>query len=314
MLQSTHSTLMAFRPMSHMLQMAIVPEIERRVAAGVLGPGDLPFQVLQFRWLQIDGKQEIQINDDVKLIATVKIKRAPIQAGEVLTLSDIDPDECHLEPPTIDGKRAAYFYCRSSFLHFQNIFDFTPNGPDGPDSTPMRFAVAEYAHAKALMELIKPISRYEQLSTANWPPGPAYYPNVLSHVHQHPDSLKARDFGDIVAKSYGDEYLKGRLDFWAETKFFDPARFVYVTKAINEYLAGDYMCAIYVLVPHFEGIITDYLTAAGVDPRYRLESRVEDLRRLVLSRKVMMFPRKVMDLIFQFIADGPFLAETKRHQ
>jgi hypothetical protein len=314
MLEATHQWLMALRPMSQMLRLAVIPEIDRRVAAGALDPGQLPFQILQFRWIQADGKQKIEINDDVKLTAKVKLKRAPIAAGELLTLNDIDPNECYLERPTIDGKPAAYFFSRSSFMNFQNIFDFTPNAPDADDHDdvpPMRFAVAEYAQAKSLFEAIQPIAKYQQLSDANWPPGPAYYPNVLWHLRDHPDSVKATDFGDVVAKAYNEEYLKGRLDLWAETKCFDSARFAYVSKAINEYLAGDYVCAIYVLVPHFEGIIKDYLTAAGVDHRYRLESCVEDLRRLVLSRKALLFPRKVLDLIFEFIADGPFLAETK---
>lgn len=65
MLEATHQWLMALRPMSQMLRMAVIPEIDRRVAAGVLDPGDLPFQVLRFRWIQGDGKQEIEINDDV---------------------------------------------------------------------------------------------------------------------------------------------------------------------------------------------------------------------------------------------------------
>lgn len=314
MLEATHQWLMALRPMSQMLRMAVIPEIDRRVAAGALDPGELPFQVLQFRWIQADGKQQIEINDDVKLTAKVKVKRAPIAAGELLTLNDIDPDECYLERPKIDGKEAAYFFSRSSFMHFQNIFDFTPNVPDGRESNnvpPMRFAVAEYVQAKSLFDAIQPIAKYQQLSDANWPPGPAYYPNVLWHLREQPDGLKDANFGDVVAKAYSEQYFKGRLDFWTETKFFDAARFAYITKAISEYLAGDYVCSIYVLVPHFEGIIKDYLTSAGVDYRYRLESCVEDLRKLVLSRKALMFPRKVLDLIFEFIADGPFLAETK---
>src|SRR5688572_9244115 len=103
MLEATHQWLMALRPMSQMLRMAVIPEIDRRAAAGALDPGDLPFQVLQFRWIQGAAKQEIEITDDVKLTATVTIRRAPIAAGELLTLNDIDLDECFLERPKIDG-------------------------------------------------------------------------------------------------------------------------------------------------------------------------------------------------------------------
>jgi hypothetical protein len=44
-----------------------------------------------------------------------------------------------------------------------------------------------------------------------------------------------------------------------------------VPKAIEEYLEGDYVSAIYVAVPRFEGIINDYVrTAKGtVDSGFR---------------------------------------------
>jgi hypothetical protein len=313
MLEATHQWLMTLRPMAQILRLAVIPEVERRIAVGTLGAEDLPFQILQFRFIQGEGKTEIEINDEVTLRLTVKPRRTPIAKGEPLMLKDIDPNECFLDRPTIDGKPAAYFFSRSSFMNYQNIFDFTPNAPDADqvkDVPPMRFAIEEYVEAKALFDAIQPIAKYQELSAANWPPGPAYYPNVFWHLREHPDSLKDATFGEVVARAYSEEYLRSRLDLWSETKFFDDARFAYVTKAVEEYLSADYVSAIYVLVPHFEGIIKDYLTAAGVDPRYRLESCVEDLRRLVLSRRALMFPRRVLDLIFEYIADGPFLAET----
>jgi uncharacterized SAM-dependent methyltransferase len=83
-----------------------------------------------------------------------------------------------------------------------------------------------------------------------------------------------------------------------------------VTKAIDEYLAGDYVASIYVLVPHFEGIVKDYLTRENIALRYKFESCVADLKALVLSRRVLMFPRSVLDRILTFIETGTFLAET----
>jgi hypothetical protein len=84
----------------------------------------------------------------------------------------------------------------------------------------------------------------------------------------------------------------------------------YVVKSVDAYLTDDYVGSIYVLVPHIEGIVFDYLTAAGITPRYRPESRVGDLKNLVLSRKVLMFPRPVLDQVFSFIERGTFFTET----
>jgi hypothetical protein len=132
---------------------------------------------------------------------------------------------------------------------------------------------------------------------------------VLWKVHTDPATLSEPTLAEVIVESYSRKYLEERLDFWKETKFFGD-RFVYVKKSLDEYLEGDYISSIYVLVPQFEGIIKDYLVSAAGDHRYRLESCVQDLKNLILSRKVLMFPRGVVDIIFEFIKDGPFLAET----
>ena len=136
-----------------------------------------------------------------------------------------------------------------------------------------------------------------------------HYPHVPWHLQNDLASIQKPEFADVVAASYNEAYLKQQLAFWSETKFFSD-RLPYVTKAIEAYLAGDYISSIYVLVPHFEGIVKDYLTEAKVAHRYRFESCVADLKALVLSRKVVMFPRPVLDQIFTFIETGTFLTET----
>jgi hypothetical protein len=304
---------MTLRPMSQFVRMSVVPEVDRRVAAGMLAEKDLPFQIFQFRWIQGSGQKLIEVNEEVKLLVKVKTTRA-IAAGEPMTLADFDSNECYLEGPTIDGKPAAFFFSRSTFLNFLNIFDFTPNapsdGPSGPfEPRPIRYPIAELVQADAMLDAMRPIEKYKQLCDANWPPGPAYYPAVLWQAHNDPTSITQPAFSDTVAAAYSQKYLEERLDFWSETTFFGD-RFVYVKKATNEYLEGDYISSIYVLVPQFEGIIKDYLTAAAGAHRYKIESAVADLRNLVLSRRVLMFPRAVLDIIFTFIADGSFLAET----
>lgn len=315
MLDSTHEWLMTLRPMSQLVRMFVIPEIERRVAAGALAEKDLPFQLAQFRWIQADGTNTIELNEEVGLRVKIKTTR-PVEAGQPLTLADIDANECYLEGPVVDGKPAAFFLSRSTFLNFMNIFDFTPNAPSADSAEPLplrgiRYPIAEIAQAEAALKAMRPIEKYKQLCDANWPPGPAYYPDVLWQVHNNLSCLTQPNFADIVVRSYSRKYPEERLDFWTETKFFGD-RFVYVKKSIDEYLEGDYISTIYVLVPQFEGIIKDYLTVAAGQHRYRLESCVQDLKSLILSRKVLMFPRSVLDIIFTFVEDGPFLTETTK--
>jgi len=66
-----------------------------------------------------------------------------------------------------------------------------------------------------------------------------------------------------------------------------------------------------VLVPQFEGTIKDYLAVAAGQHRYRLESCVHDRKSHILSRKVLMLRRSVLDIMFAFLEDGPLTETTK---
>jgi hypothetical protein len=81
MLPSTHEWLMTLRPMSQLVRMFVVPEIERRVATGALTENDLPFQLVQFRWIQADGNNIIELNEEVKLRAKIKTRRPGVESA-----------------------------------------------------------------------------------------------------------------------------------------------------------------------------------------------------------------------------------------
>ena len=106
---STHNQLMTYRPMSQLLKIFVIPEIDKRVTSGAIAITDLPLQIFQFRLILAAGGNTLEINDQVDLRAKVKTTR-PIAAGEPLTLADIDPTECYLEGPVIDDRevRAAF--------------------------------------------------------------------------------------------------------------------------------------------------------------------------------------------------------------
>jgi len=178
-----------------------------------------------------------------------------VNAGELLTLADLNPDECFPEPPTVNGTPAAFFLCLSSLLNFITMFDFTPNAPPDPngaafETRPMRYPLTEIARAEQMLLAMRPIEKYKQLADASWPPGPGHYPSVLWQMHRDPRIMEQADFAEIVAASYSAAYWKRQMAFWTETNFFGD-RLSYVKKAIDEYLVGDYLSSIYVVVPHF---------------------------------------------------------------
>jgi hypothetical protein len=98
--------LRAYRPLSQTLEQVSSRRSSAGSYAGALAPDKLPFPVRQFRYVQRSGKSFVEINDEVKIKAQVRVTRA-LAVGEPMTLSDMHADECFLQPPEVDGKPAA---------------------------------------------------------------------------------------------------------------------------------------------------------------------------------------------------------------
>src|SRR5688572_28145887 len=119
---------MTYRPTSQMLSVFVLPEIDRRIASGMITPDHLPLQVHQLRVVQPGAGHRVEINDEVQLELTFKPKK-PVKEGDTVTLGDIDPEACFLKPPLLDGNPASYFLVQSAFLNLNVLFDFTQNAP-----------------------------------------------------------------------------------------------------------------------------------------------------------------------------------------
>ena len=309
-----HGWLMMYRPMSQFLRSNVIPEVRARVARGEVSEDALPLPVYQFLWLQTPGRIEVRINDE----AAPQVKARPLREitpGQAITTEDVDIDDCQLVPFTVNDQPAAYYFCSSLFLNFVALFDFEANAPRDAGETfvpaSIRFPLGDLVRAHRFTQVIKPVQGFARLAEAHWPPGPEYYPHVLAQVHTAPENLANPEFAEVVAASYNPQFLRERAAFWAETNLFG-ARTAYVTKAIEEYIDGDFVSAIYILVPQFEGIVKSYLETQVPGTRYRFESCLADLRALILSRPILMFPREVLHLIFEFLENSTFLQETSK--
>jgi hypothetical protein len=304
--------VMALRPLSQMAKLVVLPEVSSRITSGKL-PADRPVEITQFRLIQGAGKNIVEINDEVRLLARVRARR-PIQAGEALSLADIHSDECYIELPAVDGKPAGYFVFQSFFLELLSFFDFTPNGPSAPEqheeaeANRINYPIAELAAAAQFCKAVRPVTTYKQLSVKNWPPAPGYYPGVLLHVHNNPDG-SAQELADVVAQTYDETYWTGTLAFWTQVQFFH-SRLMYVKTAIERYLAGDFISSIHVITPQFEGIIRDYLERVGITPSRHFKPLVNQLQKLLLTRQILLFPRTVLELMFEFLESGTFLRDS----
>ncbi len=300
---------MLYRPVSQMLKLFVVPEIDKRVSSGVIAEASLPLQIHTFRVVQPGPGHIVELNDEAQLKIQVKARTA-IKAGQLVRLDDIDPESSVLAPPVVDGIAKSYFLLQSAFLNLQTMFDFTQGMPEGIEAAPpMPFPIAELAQMREFLDAVKPVEKFKQLAELNWPPAPGYFPQVIAYAHENPGKLEGTDFADTVSATYDGDFWQRRIDLWVEAKLF-PGRLDYIRKAVDEYFEGDWISSIYVIVPQFEGIMKDYLKGAGEVPKSRFADTVGQLSTLVFSRRVLLFPSPVLGLILDFLKTGTFWSST----
>lgn len=307
--------MMKYRTIAQLINLFILPEIEKRIKKGAIKKSDLPIEIIQFRAIQkkqSDGKVVpiVELNQEVNIVAEVGLKTPrAISVGDPLTVDDIYAEECFIMPPVYDDEPAAYFFCQSLFFDYSLFHDCRPNLPTIPEEELKKikipYPILDLMNAKKLYDDINPIEKIKKLSDNNWPPAPGYYPKVLFELHQNPTLLKSPSFIDMVSDVYGIDYWDRRFAFWDETNFFS-ARLPYLKKATEAHFDEDYISSIYILVPQFEGIIKDYLIDCEITPKGGFKGYVKCLEKLISSRKVLMFPQKSLKIIFDYLSNGTF--------
>lgn len=310
--------MMKFRTISHLLELFVIPEIQSRIASGALSISDLPVHVWRFHVIQgIRGANQavntVQINDEVGVVVQTKPTRTG-EAGEPLTLADIDPDDCYIQRPEFEGRPASYFLCQAFLFDYHLIFDCTPGAPaelQELDDVKMAYPIKEYVEAARYEKVVQPVQRIKEIANANWPPSPGYLPVAVNSVYDDPSIAERPEFSEKVKECFTEPYWTERVGFWEEAAFF-PTRVPYIKRAVRAHFEEDYAVAAYVLVPQFEGIIKDYLASCAVGVPSGFRDCVTALRKLALSRPVLLFDPDTLDAIFNFLETGSFWQSSQQ--
>jgi len=305
--------LFTFRPLSRMIPLLVVPSIDEKVANGVISATTLPVEIrrLQILW-HPPVAPVVQLNDEVQIIVEGLPARTDIKPGDPIYASDMVPGSEHLVPPTINGSSVKYLLFFSSFMDLTVYFDFAPNAPvPSPEAPRMpRFELQKLAARSDFIQANPPETLLARLKHLGWPPSPTYYPSLVQTMAQ-PGGDTPEMIASTIIALHGAEYWRKRIVLWKELLIF-ATRTPYVCKAIDEYLEGDYVSAIYVAVPQFEGIINDYVRSSGGAVAREFRSTLSEFARLIESRKVLLFPRFVLKLVVDFIESGSFWNNTSR--
>ena len=295
------------RTVSQLVKIYVLPEIERRIANRIISTDKLPFQIRQFR---ISQKQEstgkmspvVEINEEVKLAVKVKPK-TKLEPGSTVTLGDIYPDECYIEPPKYNGIPAGYFYWRSTFLSYIFIFDLSYNVPEQFTEklpTKMHLPLLDIINSDERVKTIKPLEMFKLLVEKNWPPSPGYYPHIMTILHSDPDIISKESFLELIANIFNKKYWDETLNFWKEIGFWGK-RINYLERAIKAHYEDDFIASIYILTPQFEGIIVDYLKQISQTVPEHFSDILKTFKQTCLSRNVMLYPKEVLEEIIDFI-------------
>jgi len=307
-----------YRTISHLIELFILPEIKKRIKNNTIKKDDLPFEITQFRTIQVkqpDGgfKTIVELNKEVNLYAKIKMKRA-VSAGETITLNDVYPEECYLESPKFNGKPAGYFYVKLMAFQFLTLaFNCEPNLPGVTENEiedfKMKFPIREIIGVRDFQDIVKPYEKLQILSQHNWPPAPGYYPNVFLELHNDSAKINKEEFIQVVSNSYNKNYWEERIAFWKTMNFF-PDRIQYLEKSITAHFEKDFIASTYVLVPQFEGIVKDYLLSCGEIPSGGFMGYIKILKNLITSRKILLFSKSALGPIFDYLENGSFWKHT----
>ena len=303
--------LFIFRPLSQMIPLLVVPSIDEKLASGGITATSLPIEIkrLQILWPP-SAAPIVQINDEVQINVVGLPARTDIKLGDPVYASDIVPGSERLAPPTINGAPVAYMLFFSSFMDLRLYFDFTPNTSDPrPDATMMpRYELQELAARRSFIQANPPEILLARLKQLGWPPSPTYYPSLVQAMDQ-PGGDTPEMISSTIIALHRAEYWRKRVVLWKELRIFS-TRTPYICNAVEEYLEGDYISAIYVAVPQFEGIINDYVRFSGGTLALQFRNTLCEFKRLIESRKVLLFPRFVLNLVVDFIESGSFWNNT----
>lgn len=290
----------------------IGPELEARTRAGIL-PVDFQIKRCLVR-LPKNAKPIVEFNEEVTLRARVKVPedRQPT-AGDIARLDDIEYVE-RVYPPEVDGVRVGFFYAQWVGGKFGVFFDLSPNHEDMPledaEGWKMGEAIGRAVHS-SMVELALAVHSSVQADLVKiglWA-APALLPYPLSKIA---GLVKA---GDVAGarKALVDHCSAARLTDlvaqWWGIPAFDDRRALF-EQALSAHVAGQYFLSVSTLVPHLEGVVTDWLHAAIPGTPWRQDSKTKKFRDVVAS-----YPdaapayQQVVQSAISFILDGPALAD-----
>lgn len=292
----------------------IGPELEARTRAGNLPP-DFQIRRCLIR-LPRSAKPIVEFNEEVTLRAKVKVPDGcEPQLGDIARLDNIEHVE-RVYPPEVDGVRVAFFYAHWVGGKFGVFFDLTPNHDDIPqengDTWKMGEAIGQAIHS-SVVELAIAVHDSVQADLVKiglWA-APALIPYPLSKIAGLVKSGNEVQARMALVRHCSSKRLTEVIAGWWDVPAFGTRRLLF-EQALSAHVAGHYFLSVSALVPHIEGVMTDWLYATIPDTPWKQESKIKKFRDVIAS-----YPdatpayKRVVESLIGFVLNGPALSTFK---
>lgn len=297
----------------------IAPEISRRKKAG-----NLPENFKIFRCLvrlPKDGSPIVEFNNEIGWIVSAKTApRTSFRKGQAVFLQDIQ-EIVTVEPPEVNGERVAFVCLFWTGQAYQIVFDFSPNIPERmiAEEEKRNWQLGETI-AESLQAILveKSIQIHDRIQTELKKIGlwasPALLPYPISKIANQLEKGDIEDAKGTLVRYCTPEFIEELSSKWWVVEQFKTRKKL-IQDALDAHKKGRYGVSIHVLLPHIEGVITDwiYTKLPEKDIPWRQESKTKKFRDLVLEKPPTTFTyKRIVESVIDFILGGPVLKTFKR--
>lgn len=299
----------------------IEPELEKRRVSGNL-PDNFKIRECLIT-MPKDRAAVVAFNDEFGWSA--KAKRgdgSEFTPGAVVYLHEIQEIES-VYPPEVDGQRVAFIFIYWNGLCYQILCDFTPNWPDAqltPEKKDWRLGEVIAQHLQAhLAEKAMHMhdSAQQSLQKVGLWAAPALLPYPLALIIKQLQENDVEEARVTLTSHCTTSFIRKLMSKWSSNSVFS-LRHKLIEEAIQAHDLKLYHMSIHALLPHIEGVMTDWefsLKLPEGEIPWREESKAKKFKDLALGTDPTLFTyRRVVESTFTFILDGPVLKTFKNWQ
>jgi hypothetical protein len=298
----------------------VQPEVEHR---RTLGEIDDNFRIREFRILMPkDQPHIVEFNEEISWVVTAK--RGDNEdfgaVGSLVYLHKLNRIES-VNPPEVNGIRVAFIFFAWDDGQYKCFADFAPNWTEellqaheiphqndfSLDSALTNFLQKQIEDGSAKECLL----HKEHLRNFGLWLIPSLIPYPLTQIAIHLSKAEENLARELLTAYCTPDYIETLIKDWWEVEEINQRRSL-IEEAIWGHKEGKYHLSISTLVPHIEGIITDWELNNGILSKFRIESRIKDFQDKTKGDSTSPYLyMSVQQETLDFILNGPTLSTFK---